>query len=55
MNKERKTTSAICVFIVGAKGMGNYGGYETFVVLTRMETLSRNLFKPFKIKELQFS
>ncbi len=25
------------------------------VVLTRMETLSRNLFKPFKIKELQFS
>ena len=31
MNKERKTTSAICVFIVGAKGMGNYGGYETFV------------------------
>ena len=25
------------------------------IVLTRMETLSRNLFKPFKIKELQFS
>ncbi len=31
------------------------GGVEIVVVLTRMETLSRNLFKPFKIKELQFS
>ena len=31
------------------------GGVEAVLVLTRMETLSRNLFKPFKIKELQFS
>lgn len=31
------------------------GRVETVVVLTRMETLSMNLFKTFKIKELQFS
>ena len=40
-----------------AQIVGKYigGGVEAVVVLTRMETLSRNLFKPFKIKELQFS
>ena len=33
-SKKDKSTSkneAINVFIVGSKGMGNYGGYETFV------------------------
>lgn len=42
--------------IVVAQIMGKWvgGGLEAVVVLTRMETLSRNLFKPFKIKELQF-
>ena len=40
-----------------AQIMGKWvgGGVEAVIVLTRMETLSRNLFKHFKIKELQFS
>lgn len=45
--------NAIRVAQIMGKWLG--GGVEAVVVLTRMETLSRNLFKPFKIKKLQFS
>ena len=52
MSKKEKEEPIRIAQIMG-KWVG--GGVEAVVVLTRMETLSRNLFKPFKIKELQFS
>ncbi len=48
-----KMSKPIHVGMIMGKWLG--GGVESVVVLTRMETLSRNLFKPFKIKGLQFS
>ena len=48
-----KNKEPIRIGMIMGKWLG--GGVEAVVVLTRMETLSRNLFKPFKIKELQFS
>ena len=48
-----KNKEPIYIGMIMGKMLG--GGVEAVVVLTRMETLSRNLFKPFKIKELQFS
>ena len=50
-----KTTKEEPIRIAQIMGKWVGGGVESVVVLTRMETLSRNLFKPFKIKELQFS
>lgn len=48
-----KKTEPIRIAQIMGKWLG--GGVESVIVLTRMETLSMNLFKPFKIKELQFS
>ena len=65
MQNKKITLRTMCLFfsggeymkicMLGQKSLSREGGVEIVVVLTRMETLSRNLFKPFKIKELQFS
>ena len=48
-----KMSKPIHVGMIMGKWLG--GGVESVVVFACMETLLGHLFKPFKIKELQFS